>query len=201
MKRVISVFFIFLTIGCSDGKKPLLGETDWQRAMNAKFKNATTSPLTNKDRKQFSGLDFFNFDASYVVQARLKRTPDSQFFKMKTNTSDVSEERIYGILTFELNGSSHQLNVYQGKETMETPGYEDHLFLPFLDDTTGDLTYGGGRYLDLKIPEGDVIEIDFNKSYNPYCAYNENFSCPLVPRENYLNTEVEVGMKSYNKLD
>jgi uncharacterized protein (DUF1684 family) len=72
------------------------------------------------------------------------------------------------------------------------------LFLPFLDNTNGDTTYGGGRYIDLRIPEGDTIEIDFNKAYNPYCAYNSRYSCPIVPRENYLDTNIEAGVKKFH---
>ena len=82
---------------------------------------------------------------------------------------------------------------------MKEEGYEDYLFLPFLDDTNGEESYGGGRYIDCRIPEGDTIEIDFNKAYNPYCAYNENYSCPIVPRENYLAIEVKAGVKVFKK--
>ena len=75
--------------------------------------------------------------------------------------------------------------------------YRDYLFLPFLDATNGIETYGGGRYIDLTIPESNQITIDFNKSYNPYCAYNEKFSCPIVPRENYLSLKVNAGVKRF----
>lgn len=77
--------------------------------------------------------------------------------------------------------------------------YNDHLFLPFLDDTNGDATYGGGRYIDLRIPKNDIIKIDFNTAYNPYCAYNGKYSCPIVPSENYLPVKVEAGVKAFNK--
>lgn len=118
---------------------------------------------------------------------------------MKTTTSRVSEERVFGVLTFELKGKQFELNVYQGKEMMTTKGYEDYLFLPFLDDTNGDTTYGGGRYIDLRIPEGDSIEIDFNTAYNPYCVYNAKYSCPIVPRQNYVAIKVEAGVKAFKK--
>lgn len=198
--KIFRVILLLLLIGsCGDGKQPLMGTTDYQRERNATFKDATKSPLSEKDRKHFKGLNFFDFDSSFVVNASLERTPNSEWFNMKTTTSRISKERIYGILTFKLDEKEYQLKVYQGEENMNTEGLEDYLFLPFLDNTNGDETYGGGRYLDLRIPSGDLIEIDFNKAYNPYCVYNEKYSCPVVPRANYLNIEVRAGEKIYLK--
>ncbi|RZW43323.1 MAG: DUF1684 domain-containing protein [Flavobacteriaceae bacterium] len=197
MQKLIGILICLILWSCDEGKKPLEGATEWQKEMNAMFKDASRSPLLAKDRKEFSGLDFFSYDQKFKVNAKLQRTPDTEFFKMKTNTDDVSEERVYGILSFEMGGLKHKLNVYQGKENLQTEGLEDHLFLPFLDLTNGGETYGGGRYIDLKIPKGDHIEIDFNTAYNPYCAYNERYSCPIVPRENFLNIKVEAGLKAF----
>jgi uncharacterized protein (DUF1684 family) len=199
MKSFLVLVLFISTLSCGEGKQPVLGDTEFQRELNAEYKDATSSPLKDKDRKRFKGLDFFKVDSSYVVTATLKRTPDTEWFDMKTTTSRVSPERIYGILTFELKGQSFTLNVYQGKETMKRDGLEDYLFLPFLDDTNGEESYGGGRYIDLRIPEGDTIEIDFNKAYNPYCAYNDKYSCPIVPRVNYLAISVRAGVKAFEK--
>jgi uncharacterized protein (DUF1684 family) len=102
-------------------------------------------------------------------------------------------------VTFNLKGNAYRLNVYQNQDLMKKEGFEDYLFLPFLDDTNGEESYGGGRYIDLGIPEGDEVVIDFNKAYNPYCAYNEKYSCPIVPRENYLDLKVEAGVKAFQK--
>lgn len=201
MKTVFRIIIALVCFSsCSQDKRPLMGETVFQRELNAEYKDASKSPLKNKDRKNFKGLDFFKFNAAYVVKARLERTPDSKWFNMRTTTSRVTKERVYGILRFELNGKQHQLNVYQGEETMQQEGMEDYLFLPFLDETNGFETYGGGRYLDLRIPAGDTIEIDFNTAYNPFCAYNEKYSCPIVPRENYLQTRIEAGVKAFKPL-
>lgn len=199
MKNFFSIFCVVLIIfSCKEGKQPILGATNWQKEQNAMFKDASKSPLKDRDRLNFKGLDFFQFDSAFVVKATLKRTPNTEWFKMKTTTSRESEERIFGILTFQLKGKSFSLNVYQGKELMKDEDYKDYLFLPFIDNTNGDTTYGGGRYIDLRIPEGDTIEIDFNKAYNPYCAYNERYSCPIVPRENYLDTNIEAGVKKFH---
>ncbi|WP_347922446.1 DUF1684 domain-containing protein [Pontimicrobium sp. SW4] len=199
MKKISWLFLIIVTIGCSQQKKPILGETEFQKEQNALFKDASTSPLKDRDRENFESLDFFKYDSTLLVIADLKRTPDTEFFNMKTTTDRVSKERIYGVLTFNINNEVYNLNVYQGEENMQTEGYEDYLFLPFLDATNGESTYGGGRYIDLRIPEGDSMEIDFNSAYNPYCVYNEKYSCPIVPRVNYLPIKIEAGVKNYKK--
>jgi uncharacterized protein (DUF1684 family) len=199
MKYFLGAFAILVVFSCGGKKESLQGETEFQRTMNANFKDATKSPLTDKDRKKFTSLDFFPFDSTYVVTAHLERTPDSEYFNMKTTTDRLAKERVYGILTFEIQEQEFKLNVYQSKESLTTEGYQDYLFLPFLDDTNGESTYGGGRYIDLRIPEGNLIIIDFNKAYNPLCAYNEKYSCPIVPRLNYLSTEVKAGLMNYDK--
>jgi uncharacterized protein (DUF1684 family) len=198
MKHIAFLILFITTLSCAQDKVPVAGDTEFQREINSEYKDATKSPLKDKDRKDFKGLDFFKFDSTFVVKAKLKRTPDSKWFKMQTTTSRVSDERIYGILTFELQGQTYQLNVYQGKDLMKEAGFEDYLFLPFLDNTNGAESYGGGRYIDMRIPENETVEIDFNKAYKPYCAYNERYSCPIVPRENYLDLEINAGVKKFH---
>ncbi len=196
--RTLIYLIVFVSISsCVQEKQSLLGDTEFQKTINAEYKDATTSPLKDKDRKAFRGLDFFEFDSVYRVKAHIKKTPNSEFFAMKTTTSRVSQERVYGVLSFIIKDKTYQLNVYKAKEAED--GYEDYLFLPFLDHTNGDTSYGGGRYIDLRIQEGDTMVIDFNKAYNPYCAYNEKYSCPIVPRENYLDVKIEAGVKKFNK--
>jgi uncharacterized protein (DUF1684 family) len=199
MKNLLFLFLFVCTLSCAQSKEALPGETEFQKEMNAEYKDATTSPLKEKDRKSFKSLDFFKFDASYIVNAKFVRTPNESEFEMKTTTSRLPVYVKYGIITFNLNGSEYQLNVYQNIDLIKKVGYEDYLFLPFLDLTNGEESYGGGRYIDMRIPKTDSVEIDFNKAYNPYCAYNEKYSCPIVPRENFLNTEVRAGVKAFDK--
>ena len=197
MKTLYLFFFgLFLVMGC-DQKKPIQGETEFQRNLNSEFKDASVSPLSKKDRKVFNGLDFFKVDSSYVVQATVKTTPDEKPFKMKTTTDRLPEYVKYGEVTFNLKNETFQLSIYRNLDLMNDEGFEDYLFLPFLDDTNGDESYGGGRYLDLRIPEGVQMTIDFNTAYNPYCAYDEKFSCPIVPRDNYMGVEVRAGVKAF----
>ncbi len=195
---LLSIVFLG-AINCNSGKRRVIGETEWQKKMNADFKDATKSPLKKKDREIFSSLDFFKHDSAFIFNANLVKTPNTPFFEMPTSSGDITKERVYGILNFTYKNKTYKLEVYQGEELMTTSGYEDYLFLPFYDDTNGETTYGGGRYIGLKIPDGSTIKIDFNEAYNPYCAYNEKFSCPIVPQNNYLAFKVLAGVKAYKK--
>lgn len=170
---------------------------DYQEERNEEFRNPETSPLPDRYRKDFEGLDFFPADTNYVVRATFERTPDAQPFQMPSTTDESTWEIVYGKVHFELNGVQHELEVYQGLELRNREGFKDYLFLPFLDLTNGEETYGGGRYLDLRIPNSDTMIIDFNKAYNPYCVYNKKYSCPLVPRQNFMNTKVMAGVKDF----
>lgn len=193
------LFIVGFLVSCAQDKTPVLGETEWQKKMNTSFKDASKSPLKEKDLKKFEGLEFFPFDSAYVVVAELNRTPDEKPFKMKTTTDRLPEYVKYGEVTFQLKGGTYQLNIYQNLDLMDEESYEDYLFLPFLDDTNGEESYGGGRYVESRIPKGNTLTIDFNEAYNPYCAYNEKYSCPIVPRENYIPVKVEAGVKVFKK--
>lgn len=193
LSLLVSIF------SCKQDKQAVLGETEWQKEMNADFKDATKSPLKEKDRKEFKGLDFYKFDSTYVVTCKLTRTPDEKPFKMKTTTDRLPNYVKFGVVEFELEGANHQLNVYQNLDILDEEGYADYLFLPFLDNTNGEGSYSGGRYVEGRIPEGDSIIIDFNSAYNPYCAYNDKYSCPIVPRSNYIDAYVKAGVKAFDK--
>jgi hypothetical protein len=187
------VFCVFLVLfNCKEGKRFSTTESEFQTSLNALFKDASRSPLKPEDIKTFKGLSFFPVDSSFVVVSKLKRTNTSDFFEMKTSTTRLSKERVFGILSFTIKGLNYSLKVYQSESSVLESS--DYLFLPYLDATNGITTYGGGRYLDLKIPKGDSIWLDFNKSYNPYCVYNERYSCPIVPRENLLPIKVDAGV-------
>jgi len=195
MNKLLMLFFLATALSCAQNKQPIKGETEFQKELNAEYKDATTSPLKDKDRKVFEGLDFFKFDSIYIVNASFKRTPNQKSFKMKTTTSRRPVYVKYGELTFTLKAEVFKLNIYQNLGLIEKEGYEDYLFLPFLDETNGLQSYGGGRYIDAKIPEGNTMIIDFNKAYNPYCAYTMGYSCPIPPKENSLQTYIRAGVK------
>ncbi|MDB4206348.1 DUF1684 domain-containing protein [bacterium] len=200
MKTLLTIGLALMGIiflGCQSQKKIIKFESEFQSEQNSFFKDASKSPLKSKDLKVFEGLDFFSIDSMFVVKAQLKRTPNTSYFEMKTTTNRVTRERVFGVLSFTINGQLLKLNVYQSEPDMDSDTDLDYLFLPFLDATNGETTYGGGRYIDLSIPATDALIIDFNKAYNPYCAYNEKYSCPIVPRENYLALEIRAGVKRF----
>jgi len=200
MRELITLIILtFCLYGCAQKKQPVKGETAFQKELNAKYKDASKSPLKAKDLEHFEGLDFFKFDSTYVVKASFKRTPNEKAFKMQTTTNRHPLYVKYGELSFSLRKENYVLNVYQNQNLIGKKGFEDYLFLPFLDETNGIQSYGGGRYIDARMPEGDTMIIDFNKAYNPYCAYNDKYSCPIVPRKNYLKTRVEAGVKAFKK--
>ena len=211
---IVILLLIFLCIGCKEKKKyhdlvkKEIGANQpdvvqsilrFQEKLNAEFRNPETSPLSDRYRKDFENLDFFKPDTNYIVNARFVHTPNALPFLMPSTTNRKSEEVVYGIAYFELKGKSFQLEVYQNSELKVQEKYMDYLFLPFTDATNGVETYGGGRYIDLKIPAGDTIIIDFNKAYNPYCAYNKKFSCPIVPAVNAIGSRVLAGVKVFKK--
>lgn len=205
------VFGCSLLLGCNDGKRYHKSEKEvvagadglrsirsYQKAMNAQFRDSETSPLPDRYRANFSGLDFFAPDTTYQVWAKLIHTPEALPFNMPTTTERQALERKYGTLVFFLKGQEVRLEVYQSPELMLQEEYVDYLFLPFTDATNGNETYSGGRYLDLKIPTSDSILIDFNRAYNPYCVYNPKYSCPLVPAQNRIDFPVRAGVKDFH---
>ena len=198
--RLLSLVIIFLVFSCRGEKRyEDLNLTDYQKQVNNFFKDASVSPLKTKDLKNFKGLDFFEFDSTYVVDAKIQETPDSLPFKMKTTTDTPADFRKYGTLIFNLADEQYTLTAYENLDYLDAEGYENYLFLPFLDKTNGFETYGGGRYIDLFLNNEDSITIDFNRSYNPQCVYNEDFSCPIVPRNNLLDIRIEAGVKNFVK--
>ena len=197
MRILLSIVIIF-SISCREEKRYQdVNLTEYQRQVNNYFKDASVSPLKPKDLKNFQGLDFFEFDSIYVVKAKIEETKESLPFKMKTTTDIPADVRKYADLFFQITDKEFELSVYENLEYEGVEGYENYLFLPFLDETNENETYGGGRYLDLFLNGTDSIIIDFNKAYNPKCVYDENFSCPIVPRKNFLNTRIEAGVKNF----
>ena len=195
----ISAVALLIFVGCHSQKNSTFKSSVGISRQNktAFLKTPLNRPLKSKDLKAFEGLDFFPIDSMFVVKAQLKRTPNTPYFEMKTTTNRVTRERVFGVLSFTINGQLLKLKVYQSEPNVDSDTDSDYLFLPFLDATNGETTYGGGRYIDLSIPATDVLMIDFNKAYNPYCAYNEKYSCPIVPRENYLALEMRAGVKRF----
>jgi len=160
------------------------------------FLNDARSPLAAADT---ANLDFFPPDKTWAIPARFERTPTAKPFEMQTYSGQKRDYVQYGVLNFERRGQPYSLNLYQNLRLVKDTVYHDHLFLPFKDLSNGEQTYGGGRYLDFK--QGDIQDgillLDFNKCYNPWCAYSDGFNCPIPPLANHLEIAVEAGEKNY----
>ncbi len=146
-------------------------------------------------------IHFYPVSESYRVQAVFKRINDKKGFEMNTSSGMFKHYFVYGIVTFALHDSLLHLYIYQSESLMMQKKYEDYLFIPFGDATSGFESYGGGRYIDMLISDikkSNVI-IDFNKAYNPYCAYTTGYNCPLPPVDNILQVAVKAGEKNYGK--
>lgn len=199
MKTILSfVFLVILNFGFSQEKFDVATVEKFQKELNIEYADAKTSPLDANDLKVFKSLDFFPINKKFFVLAKLVRTENEKPFEMKTSTDRKPLYVKYGEVHFAIDGKSFHLNVYKNIEFSKKKGFEDYLFLPFSDLTSGKESYIGGRYIDLRIPKGNVIAIDFNTSYNPYCAYSHRYSCPIVPLENDLNFEIKAGVKKFN---
>lgn len=194
---ILTISILFINIIYSQGNKSTKEAIKFQKNLNKEFSNKEKSPLTEGDLKLFKELDFFPIDTNFIVTAKLKFFKDSKTFKMQTNTDRLPIYKTYASATFTLKGKEFVLNIYQNEKLLQTTEFEDYLFLPFTDKTNGDGSYGGGRYMDLEIPKGDTMVIDFNQAYNPSCAYNEKYSCPIPPKANDLNIEIKAGVKKF----
>lgn len=169
----------------------------FQDNLNKEFADSTQSPLTKEDLAVFKSLEFYPISQKYQITAKFVRTENQTPFGMPTTTDRKPVYEKYGEAHFKLSGKEIVLNIYQSHDLRKKEEYKNHLFLPFNDLTAGDGSYSGGRYLDLEIPKNDKIVIDFNKAYNPYCAYNHKYSCPLIPAENIIPLKIKAGVKDF----
>ncbi|MCB9046896.1 MAG: DUF1684 domain-containing protein [Chitinophagales bacterium] len=163
------------------------------------FLTEERSPLTAADT---GFLRFFPIDEQYRVTARLTLTPDAKAFDMPTASGQTKRYQQYGLLTFNINDTLVSLQVLRSLKLLKDPKYKDHLFVPFTDATTYNETYGGGRYLDLSLQDvhDGTIELDFNKCYNPWCAFASGYSCPIPPKENRLSVAIPAGEMNFGKV-
>lgn len=207
MKNLLLIFLLYLSLisvafAQNDKKEALKDIKAYQKELNDAYKDPEKSPLAPEDLKKFKKHDFFAINLKYRIKAKLTVTENEGYFDMATTTTRKPKYRKYGIVEFEIEGKKYQLSVYQSQDLLGKPEYKDYLFLPFKDLTNGVDTYKVGRYIELSIPkEGDEVIIDFNKAYNPYCAYSDDYSCPIVPSENHLKVRIPAGIRYKKKKE
>jgi len=152
------------------------------------FKNDPHSPLTHEQKHHFSGLNYFNENPDLVFTVDVEKFPEKDLVNIQTSTGEIQSYQRYGKFNFEVNGKSVDLTLFSS---------DGEFFLPFVDSLSGKETYGAGRYLEpVDLGDGRLL-IDFNYAYNPYCAYNELWSCPITPAENRLTVPIKAGEKIF----
>lgn len=170
----------------------------WRSQRDQLFRHHSQSPLTQEDRRRFSGLDYFPYDPAYRFKLKLEPTPSGPGLAVQLETDGHLSLQRLGQVRFEIGAAPALLNVYW------LEGYGGGVFLPFRDSSNGQTTYGGGRYLLDSIKGADLggnadqLIIDFNFAYNPSCAYQPRWHCPLAPTENWLGVAIEAGEKKFH---
>lgn len=170
------------------------GQTQQQDSFKT-YKQQYISDLFQIIKSDTAFIRFYPYNAKLVTTATVTLLPDEKPFKLTTSSGKTKEAQKYARLNFKLNGKAYSLYTYQLLKLKEKTETANELFLPFVDLTCGQESYGGGRYIDLSITNiknGKII-IDFNKAYNPYCAFTTGYNCPVPPRENSLNFSVKAG--------
>jgi uncharacterized protein (DUF1684 family) len=146
------------------------------------------SPLTREQKAEFNGLNYFPEDPNLLFELEIDEFQEKETIQMQTSTGDIQNYKRFGKIRFHVEGEDAELTVFASHH-----GF----FLPFVDSQSGKETYGAGRYLDPHLlPDGKLL-VDFNQAYNPYCAYNDLYSCPLPPTENRLSIAIKAGEKNY----
>jgi uncharacterized protein (DUF1684 family) len=163
--------------------------SDFRQEKDVFYASDPQSPLTPEQQSNFKGLSYFPKNPALRLETDVERFTEKEEIDMQTSTGSVQTFYRYGRFHFSVDGQDAELTVYSGEE--------GDFFLPFRDSQAGKETYGAGRYLEPILLEGDRFLIDFNYAYNPYCAYNERFSCPLPPVENRLKVPIRAGEKVF----
>jgi uncharacterized protein (DUF1684 family) len=153
------------------------------------------SPLEEHQKKELQALDFYPIDISYRVRAKMVPVEDRKMFELPMTDGSVEKYLKHSYAEFQLQGQPVRLLLLQAAKEPDKRNF----FLAFADATSGEETYGGGRYINLRQDGKNSITIDFNLAYNPYCAYNPDFACPLPPKENILEIPIRAGEKDYKK--
>jgi uncharacterized protein (DUF1684 family) len=173
---------------------------DYTSSINTHQRNYVSAHevVKGSDKKYFR---FYKADEHFKVQCRFEKSVDTSVISMKTSGKAIPKKDFvrYGKIYFTIYDTAQVLTVFRSKALENNPQYGRYLFIPFTDATTGDETYGSGRYIDIFTYDikNNTVEIDFNKAYNPYCAYSTGYNCPIPPKENVLTVAVKAGEKNF----
>jgi uncharacterized protein (DUF1684 family) len=195
----MKILFVFLILTLFIG-----GGFAQDKAYTDSIESFRTNYITNHEVVKAADKKYFRFfpvNSKYLLTARFEKLTDTTGFLMKTSGKTSSIYFRYGLLYFTIDQKEFQLTVYQSKKLMNMDEYRDYLFVPYTDLTSGEKSYGGGKYIDFSSNDirQNTLKLDFNKAYNPYCAYATGFNCPVPPRENDLPAAIEAGELEFGK--
>ncbi|RLD36364.1 MAG: hypothetical protein DRI74_09205 [Bacteroidetes bacterium] len=203
--RHLKIYYLFIllnifSISCQNEEaKIYIAKIEQQRSeKNREYSDSLKSPLNPIHLKIFNGLDYFDIDPDFCVEGTFEQTPEEKPFVMATSTDRAPTYRKYGNFHFTLKNKEFTLGAFQDIDYIDDTAYNQYLFLPFQDLTSAKESYGGGRYIDILIPKTKKITVDFNLAYNPYCAYDDRWSCVIPPPENFLNIKILAGEKKFH---
>jgi hypothetical protein len=196
MKKIITIVLFFINITAFAQKNE---PSDYIYSLQ-KYRQAYILHHDVVKGKDTAYLKFFPIDSNYHVFADFIKIKDSAF-TMQLSEAKTAKYFKYGKVTFTLQNKTITLYLYQSERLMKMPDYKNHLLIPFIDMSNGFTSYGGGRYLDVDITDiiGNKVELDFNKAYNPSCAYTTGYNCPIPPGENTIPLSINAGEKTYAK--
>lgn len=202
------IYYLFILLGVlsfscqNEEDKIYISEIEQQRfEKNQEYSDSLKSPLNPIHLAEFNGLEYFEVDPDFNIEGTLELTPEEKPFEMYTSTNRLPVYRKYGNFHFKVKGKDFVLGVFQNMDIIDDSVQKNYLFIPFQDLTSSKEAYGGGRYIDIQIPETNKVMVDFNLAYNPYCAYDDKWSCVIPPPENFLEVKILAGEKKFHLAD
>lgn len=196
-----SILLLLLILGVMSGSAQKVNTPGYMDSIKAFRADYIQNHELLASKEQKASLRFYPLAPAYRVAARFQKYTNSPWFKMATSGGQAQIQRRYGRLTFAIHDTIVHLTIYQSQELLQKAATRNYLFIPFTDATSGIESYGGGRYIDCMISDihNGMLVLDFNKAYNPYCAYTTGYNCPIPPRENDLRVAIRAGEKNYGK--
>ncbi len=164
--------------------------TDFRSTKDHFVQHDPQSPLTTAQKATFGGLRYFDDEPSLRLTLEVQPYAEEEAIEMQTTTGGAASFVRWAKIAFSVVGAPAELTVYKDES-------DGSLFLPFADSTSGDETYGAGRYVEPEAQPDGTLLVDFNYAYNPYCAYNEAWACPITPGENRLPVPIRAGEKNF----
>jgi uncharacterized protein (DUF1684 family) len=199
MRKPSVLIMLVAMVSCSQAKKPAESRVSLAEYRVQHLRHLTEDPRSPIAESDLPDIDFFPENKEWDIKCSCRLLENEKPFELPTYSGITRTYIRFARADCKNKVGKFSLTIYRNLSQPNNPIYKDHLFLPFKDHTNGEETYGGGRYIDLKQSsiKGNSIRIDFNKCYNPWCAYSDGYNCPVPPRDNHLELSVPAGEKNF----